>query len=497
MLPTSLHNSLSGVALIMVNAVLQVVTIPLLLSSLGAEGYGIFALLSTIGLFGYFINIGFNMSVLKFVGEQGVGRESDRDILLSFSAVTVLTIAASTVIVLLNQEVLTVILGLAPEHVDAGVVRLMNAIVLTNALLFIGQVLTAVLDVQKRIFVTNYLQILYVTANRLTIIAVLVAGGRFQEMANVYIATSIGWFLLLVAAFLRYWRFTDVHRWYEGGMSRLKKHFEYGIKIYMTSIAGFFYEPFAKILISRYIGLSEVGVFDIAFRVKTLFWGIIEKGLYPIVPRIVTVSASEARAMIDWLSRKLLLIAIPVSVLLYFIIEPAIRLWLGPDQSMTVFAVRVLIVVHMLNASMIPIYAYLLMKDHAGKAMAVQFLNAVFGMVYFFPLSAAYGFAGSVVAFAGAVMTTQFILLWWQWTLVQSNAFGSVRDIGKAVAVAAVAAAGALAVSMIHLGTIAELVLTAFIGTIVIGGLLYRWSLFTMRDVRIVTGRESFTLSPA
>ena len=488
-----LYNSLSGILFIVVNAIVQLVSIPVILRYLGADGYGVFILVNTVGMFGYFINIGFNFSVLKFVSEQGVGRESDKDIVLSFSAVVVLSAIITAVIVYWNEEILRSVLGVPERFINRGTISLLNAIVLTNALMFVGQVITAVLDSIKKIYISNSLQIMLLTMNRIGVIAVLIASGSFYEISIIYEVTAVAWFLILLITFFKNWKFTDITCVFHGWKPRLRKHIDYGFKIYMTSLAGFFYEPFAKVLIARYIGINEVGFFDIAFRIKTLVWGVIEKGLYPLMPKIASGSEEMVKPLVHWVSRKLLLLALPFSVFFYFIADPVVRLWLGGNPSEVIYAVRVLVIVHLVTASGIPMYFFLLMKGHPGKTFIIQSLNAFFGVLYFFPLVALYGFQGAIIGFVGAVTTTQLLLIRWQSSIAQSRLLSGPIEIWKS----AMIAAGLAAVNIIITSSVSSLISMAILVGIVDGVLgiiaVRVFSIVSNNDIRVAMGRIPFT----
>lgn len=478
--------------LVVINAAIQIISIPILLHVLGAQEYGIFTLISTIGLFGYFINIGFNLSVLKFVGEQGPGIESDRDIIIPFIGITVLTLIASGIILVFNKEVLIQILGLPSESIDSGTLLLLNSIVFTNGLLFIGQVLTAVLDAMKKIYVTNSLQMIYIIVNRLALIYVLLSGGRFDMIALVYFITSLLWFVSLCIVFFRHWSFTQISGFTNGSIERIQKHLRYGIKIYLTSITGFFYEPFIKVLISRYIGITEVGYFDVAFKIKTLFWGVMEKGLYPMLPKIVSGTEESNRTQIHWLSRKLLLISIPFVACLYFILDPLIRLWLGGEPIEIIFSVQVLIVVHIMTASGIPMYMFLITKDHPEKTFIIQLLNALLSMVYFFTLVPFFGYYGSIFAFVGAVLTSQLLLMRWQKKILGSNILEGSMDYAKTLSIALMIAIVNLIIITFEPSILLSIFMIGIVDLVLMIVLLLGTAIITMDDVRFVVGKQSF-----
>ncbi len=63
-------SSLSGIAQVLLMAVLTFVGIPVFIKYLGTERYGLFALVSLIGNLNIFTNLGLNQSLVKFVAER-------------------------------------------------------------------------------------------------------------------------------------------------------------------------------------------------------------------------------------------------------------------------------------------------------------------------------------------------------------------------------------------------------------------------------------------
>ena len=76
-----INNSISGVCQLVITALLTFFSIPVFIHKLGTDLYGVFALVSVIGNLNLFTNLGLDVSLTKFIAEQGKSTESDKDIL--------------------------------------------------------------------------------------------------------------------------------------------------------------------------------------------------------------------------------------------------------------------------------------------------------------------------------------------------------------------------------------------------------------------------------
>ena len=78
-----IKNSASGLLQLLITATLTFVTIPVFIRKLGADNYGIFSIISIVGSVNVFANLGLNISLIKFLAEQGKSKESDHDIIVT------------------------------------------------------------------------------------------------------------------------------------------------------------------------------------------------------------------------------------------------------------------------------------------------------------------------------------------------------------------------------------------------------------------------------
>ena len=146
--------------------------------------------------------------------------------------------------------------------------------------------LKSVLDALQKIYISSLLQIIYNIFYWGLIITVLLLGFKLPEIGfAIFIAATI-WFIISIISSIRVWGVLSFIGLKKHFKASAKKQLNYGLKIYASGLIGFFYEPLSKILISNFIGVAEVGFFDIALRLRGQLWGFIGKIFYPLFPFI-------------------------------------------------------------------------------------------------------------------------------------------------------------------------------------------------------------------
>ena len=95
---TLVNNSISGVILLVITALLTFLCIPVFINKLGTELYGVFALVTVIGNLNIFTNIGLDAALTKFITEQGQSEDSNKDIITSLLLSSSLVILISSLV---------------------------------------------------------------------------------------------------------------------------------------------------------------------------------------------------------------------------------------------------------------------------------------------------------------------------------------------------------------------------------------------------------------
>ncbi len=281
-----LLGSLSGIVQVAINTILVVLTVSLFIDKLGVELYGIFSLFAVIGNFNLLVNLGFNTSLIKFLVEQGRTEESNYDIITVFLVLSLILVLVTALLLFNETFVLKNIFWLPEIYLTTETSILFKTILFSSVLVILGQVPSAIFDSLQKTYLTNLLQLFYSILNKSSIIILLFVDPRLSSIGIFTLSATIIWFIILFIVAIKVWGFYRIANYSKSFIPTIKKQLKYSSKIYGSNILGFFYEPLTKILINKYIGIREVAFFEIALRIKGLFWSLIERLIYPITPLI-------------------------------------------------------------------------------------------------------------------------------------------------------------------------------------------------------------------
>lgn len=403
----TLLNALSGPVQILVNITLVLVTIPLFIDTLGLSLYGVYALVSVVGSLGVFTNFGFNTSLIKYLAEQKDRVQSNYDIVVTFAFLAGSSFLAGVLAVMFADFILLHVLAIEAGLVDASVRWFFVASVGTAVFQVLAQVPGAVLDAQQKVYVTNGVTLAAGSAGRIAIIVSLLMDPDLATIGWItFVSAAVG--MLSLAGFaLKTWGHITCPDLKSQFVPVARKHFMYARSIYATAIVGTFYEPLAKILMSHFVGLAEVGFFDIALRIKTIIWNVLERLLYPILPMLASKSDfQDARGLVVEAQRKLLLVVAPAVVAVPFLCVPVIAVWLGDFLEPVVISVASIVFCYLLALLFVPVYQFLTIKGHPEKTLILQSVNAAVNVVLFAGLVPLFGYYGALAAFCLAVLAS-------------------------------------------------------------------------------------------
>jgi len=215
--------------------------------------------------------------------------------------------------------------------------------------------------------------------------------------------------------------------------SSIVKQLKYSLKIYTSGIIGFFYEPFTKILISNFLGVNEVGFYDIALRLKNQLWGFISKIFYPLFPFFAEqADPLTIKNYVHDLEQKTFFVVIPIIVITIFIMEPFIQIWIGENVSIIALTSIFIISFHFIGSdTVIPNYQYLMAKEHAEKTTIIQTSNVVFNTLFFLISVHFIGYYAIVVGNVAAILSSFVVCLYYQKKYLNSMIFDSFVQLLK------------------------------------------------------------------
>ena len=426
-------NSLSGVAQSLVNIALVFTVIPVFIKILGTEEYGVFSLIITVGNLNIFTNLGLTSALIKFLAEQGKVQESNYDIVITFLLTTSLLLPFSLTAIYFNKFILLSILNV-PVNLFAEARIFYIFILGANFLLISGQIAKAVLDSGQRIVITNFLQILYNFIYWGLILLVLLLGYSLPQVGMASLFSALIWFSLIAYNALQYWGKLSLEGILKNYIRVVKKQLAYGSKIYASGLIGFFYEPFSKILISYFIGITEVGFFDIAIRIKNQLWGIVLKIFYPLYPLLSSIKdKNKVRLLVQDLEEKTFFFIMPFVAIIIFSTFPFVHLWIGKDVEIIAISVVSIVAVNLIRTTVIPNYQFLIAKGFAGKTVILQSSNVLTNFIVFGLSYQLIGYYAAILGNISSIFTSYVLALYFQKKYLGVLIFDSKNKLFKLV----------------------------------------------------------------
>lgn len=404
-------NSLSGGIQLIFSSLLIFIALPIFIKMLGTERYGIFALLTVTGNINYFANLGINSSLIKYLAEQGKTQESDYDIIVSIIIILTIIIPLTFLIFFTRNFFLESVFNIPIKYFFEAEI-LFIALIFANIFSIIGQTFTAILDSQQLIYISNICQMIYNFFYWGIILVLLLLGKNLSEIGFGILTATFLWFLITGYFAFKEWGKIKVEGIKSNYRRIARKQISYGLKIYTAGIIGFFYEPFTKLIVSNLIGISEVGYFDIAIKIKDKLWGFAASLLYPLFPLIAQLKNTEKiKELISDFQQKYYLLLIPIVSIIFFVTNPFISLWIGHNVEIISFSVIIITSGYLIfSVSVIPTYHFMGAKDHAEVLIYSQLANVFSNFLFILFTHKYLGLKSAIIGNTLGILSS-FILL--------------------------------------------------------------------------------------
>jgi O-antigen/teichoic acid export membrane protein len=394
-------NMVSGAATTIGNLLVAAISYPLYLRFLGYEKYGVWLILSTVMTFAQLGNLGLGPAVMKLVAEERGRRNLVEIQRYVTTALALLFISGSIVLVVLLSMMGPIISVFNLNQQNSGIVLwLLPYIGCLSIYVFMVQALGSALSGLGRMDLANYIQTLGMVVQLVVSGLLLWVGfgirsllfGAVTSYLVIHVATMIAIRRVEPLRFLRLENFSIQHS---------KRLVRFGSTVFAGSVINMLLNPFNKIVLSRYAGVSTVPVYEIAFTGAMQIRTLVEAGFRSITPEISRVSAQvtiSSKNRILFLHRQtikmILFFGVPLYVTLLIFSPVLLKLWLGDRFVDTLpMAFRVMLVGTFMSLMGIPAYYTLLGLGHVrhifGSHVVQSTANvlailAVFGLM---PLS--------------------------------------------------------------------------------------------------------------
>jgi O-antigen/teichoic acid export membrane protein len=423
------RSSLTGIAQFVTSTLAVLVTIPVFVHHLGPEVYGVFSLVGVVGSLNAFTNLGLNSSLVRFLAAQGKTTESDHDIIVTFGLLGAILLPITVCGIVFRTSILTGILNV-PARYLGEVEWLFLSMLIGNTLILLGQTFTAMMDSLQKVYLTNYFQMIYSVLYWGLIFVVVSLGYSLNGVAAAILGATLVWFCVVAVGGLRSWGGVSFAGLRSDAARCAKKQLSYGVQMYTAGLVGFMYEPLTKILVSHFMGSTEVGIFDIGLRVRNQVFGLAIRAFSPLFPMIAQLKdPSKIRTLVHDVEQKTLMLSLPVIAVVVLTVKSAVVLFFRSNVDAIAVTIACLVSTSLIaSIALIPNYQFLLAKGHVRKSLIVQSVNVIVNAAVLLVCAPQVGYYAVVAANAIATFASGGLLLYYQKRYLDSLIFDSVRQ---------------------------------------------------------------------
>ena len=362
---------------------------PYIISKLGMELFGLWALLGIIPSYAFLSDLGISRSVVKFVAEY-IGRRDEKGLYeivnTAFILYLILGLAGFFLFFYLRETIIKILN--VPSNLHNVAIFVYVALIAIFYLNFIFSIFKAIL---------NGLQRLYITSSIATFSNLIFALGAFYVLEKGYklkglvivngisVIITISLYYIFSRRYLPNCRF-NVKLFKK---EKVKEIFKFGVHVEASYIFRLFYDPINKILLSNYASLELVGVYEIALKILRWSQILFRKSIEPLLPagsRYYQERKKEEFVRFYLFSiRYITLMFLPVCLIIFFFSESFIFLWVGKGFMLSVFMLQLLIFAYFLEIMATPSFILIqsmnLPKYSMFATLIRGILNAGLGLI--------------------------------------------------------------------------------------------------------------------
>ncbi len=379
----------SGVATMVVNTAVLAVGYPIYLHFLGYEKYGLWLVLSVVLTFAQLGNLGIGPAVVKLVAEDHARGD--------IHGVQRYVTTALAILCLSGLVVLSLILLFKASIIDAFKLNADDAKLISSLILYVGilsiyvlnvQVLDAALSGLGRMDLANYIQAIARVISIAAATSLLCLG---YGVVSLLIGNMLSYLAnhLLAIIFIR--RIAPV-RLLRGGNLDVrygKRLMSFGGTVFASSLLNMLFNPFNKLMLSRYVGVASIPVYEIAFTGSMYVRNLIEAALRPLMPEISRLNGSTDERAAEKIRRLygrsiglILLAGTPIYLILLVFAPVLLQLWLRERFTEALpWALRIMLVGTFLSLLAVPAYWTLMGKGCIWRNLGAFFVQSMMNLV--------------------------------------------------------------------------------------------------------------------
>lgn len=412
----------SGMAAAIGSTAILTIGYPLYLHLLGYEQYGVWLVLTTVLTFTQLGNLGIGSAVMKLVAEE-YGRGDilgiQRYITTAFVLLCVSGTVVLTVILALRRQIIA-LFALSGENAQIALWLLPHIGILSICVL-IGQMYEGVLSGLGRMDLVNYRGLLARATNLCVSGGLLCLGCGIRSLL---IGRTVAELTTHLAVFLCIRRMIHIRILQIPRLDilRCKRLLRFGGAILGSSLLNMLFGPMNKVILSRYLGVASIPIYEMAFRGSIQIRGLVTAGHNAMIPEISRVSTKMTlqarRRTLDLYRRSLQLIVLlgtPAYAALALLAPMLLRLWLGDKFIDTLPGTfQVMLMGTFVSVLGNPAYYVLVGTGHVHHTLMARIIQLITNITAILCVLAAFRMSLNAVAWSssiGMTVRTTYLIL--------------------------------------------------------------------------------------
>lgn len=332
-----INTATSGVANLWA-MVVAIVSLPLLLHGLGAEGFGLWVLLQTFSAFNGWLSLGdlgLTTATPRFVAQAGADGNHERQRTLIRTSVTcfaVLGLSWGAILALVGPWLLPEIFDVS-DSMRTTFIQAVMIVAATGTVDLANRGLQACLEGLQRVDLSRWSDVVRRTAG---VGGATVAAVATGSLAATALLTFLGALVGLAFSLIALHRVMPV--WLIGfDSSAARQLFTYGRTVAALRPIGVVHRMMDRVIVGIVLGPAAVTVVEIATQVQNGAEAVLSASSYAVVPSAAHVQArGDRHTLRDLLltgTRYSLLATMPFVVAPALLAVPLLVVWIGPDAA--------------------------------------------------------------------------------------------------------------------------------------------------------------------
>ena len=392
---------------------------PFIISHVGREGFGIWALVGVISSYAQLSDFGITDSLIKFMAEYKAKNDVlqlNRLINTAFMMYVAISVVFGFILKLALPFIISTVLSIPQELTAKANYIFTIAIALFFINMTMGVFGSLIIGFQRMGF-----------SNLISLIStVIMACGTFIILGNGYGLEGlihnniiITMFVIVSNLFIAWRLFPQMRfnpfKYFSG--DTLKLIFGFSWKVQLSSLSNLLVYQVDRVLLSHFLGLVAVSNYEIANRIATQAKGFIASVFTPMTPAASSLQATQGldkvRGLYNRSMKYMAIAAIPFSLLIVALAHPFMLTWMGEGYTISAYTLQLLMLSYMVNLLPGPGNFILNGMNKPEIPMQTSIFAGVMNLILCFVLVQTLGYYGIIAGIFSsiAVSGVLFVLL--------------------------------------------------------------------------------------